>query len=186
MSNFLSRYGAKWTEEFRYSQINASCSTYLIIVLMSPSRMKQICRLDDVLGFTINLVSNNYSKKKHSVDYPYVVILYLIKFFCVTSPVVRYLIPYTDTIPIFSIARNKFWIKIIFHIWTEYWKLRYWKLYFEWDEVSPYSRSVRRLDVLIKMIKDNIVDVLVPSKNLSYLSNFPLSYFYTRKSGYLM
>lgn len=33
---------------------------------------------------------------------------YLMKFCWVTFPVVRYLIPYTDTIPMFSIARNKF------------------------------------------------------------------------------
>ena len=34
--------------------------------------------------------------------------IYLIKFSWVTLPVVKYLIPYTDTIPMFSIARNKF------------------------------------------------------------------------------
>ena len=33
---------------------------------------------------------------------------YFMKFSWVTFPVVKYLIPYTDTIPIFSIARSRF------------------------------------------------------------------------------
>ena len=35
--------------------------------------------------------------------------------------------------------------------------------YFEGDEISPHSRSVRRLDLIVEVVQDDIIDELVPT-----------------------
>ena len=49
----------------------------------------------------------------------------------------------------------------------------------EGDQVPPNPRPVRGLDVLVKVVQDNVIDVFIPSKNLSYLSDSPFSNFYS-------
>ena len=104
---------------------------------------------------------------------------YLMKFFWETSPVVRYWIPYTDTIPIFSIARRRFWFVengIMLHEIVRF--------NLERDEIPPDPRSVCWLDVVIKMVQNNIIDILVPSKDLGDLSNSAFSYFYSKQFSF--
>ena len=50
------------------------------------------------------------------------------------------------------------------------------KQYLERDEVSPNSRPVCGFDIVIKMIKDDVINVFVPGKNLSDLSNSSFSH----------
>ena len=72
--------------------------------------------------------------------------------------------------PMFSIALSRF-LKTL-----DYRNLVIAKHYLERDEVSPNSRPVCGFDIVIKMIKNDVIDVFVPGKNLSDLSNSSFSY----------
>ena len=45
----------------------------------------------------------------------------------------------------------------------------------EGDKVPPNPRPVRGLDVLVKVVQDNVIDVLIPSQDFSYFCNLALS-----------
>ena len=53
----------------------------------------------------------------------------------------------------------------------------------ERNQVTPHPRLVRRLDLIIEMIKNNVVDVFVPAKDLGDLSKSAFSYFYPDRKG---
>ena len=53
----------------------------------------------------------------------------------------------------------------------------------ERNQVTPHPRLVRRLDLIVEMIKNNVVDVFVPAKDLGDLSKSAFSYFYPDRKG---
>ena len=101
------------------------------------------------------------------------------KFCWVTFPVVRYRIPYTETIPIFSIARKRFYDeeKYLTAICRKHF-IHHANSYLEWNQVTPHSRLISGLDLVIKMIKNDIIDELVPSKNFCHLSDSSFTHFH--------
>ena len=56
------------------------------------------------------------------------------------------------------------------------------QLYLERDEIPPDPWSVSRFYVIIKMVKNNIIDILIPSKNLCDLCNTTFSHLNSRLS----
>ena len=48
----------------------------------------------------------------------------------------------------------------------------------ERDEVAPDPRLVRRLDFIVEVVEDDVVDVLVPAKDLSDLPKSALSHLH--------
>ena len=52
-------------------------------------------------------------------------------------------------------------------------------VYLEWDEVSPDSGLVSGLDFIIEMVKDDIIDELIPSENFSDFADPSFSNFDT-------
>ena len=101
------------------------------------------------------------------------------KFCWVTFPVVRYRIPYTETIPIFSIARKRFYDeeKYLTAICRKHF-IHHGHSYLEWNQVTPHSGLICWLDLVIKMVKDDIIYELVPSKNLRHFSDSSLANFH--------
>ena len=48
----------------------------------------------------------------------------------------------------------------------------------ERNQVTPHPRLVRRLDLIVEVVEDDIVDVLVPPKDLGDLPKSPLSHLH--------
>ena len=57
--------------------------------------------------------------------------------------------------------------------------------YLERDKISPDARLVGRLDLIVEMVQNDVVDVLVPGQNLSNLTESALTYLHpkTTKKG---
>ena len=48
----------------------------------------------------------------------------------------------------------------------------------ERNQVTPHPRLVRRLDLIVEVVEDDIVDVLVPTKDLGDLPEPPLPHLH--------
>ena len=56
--------------------------------------------------------------------------------------------------------------------------IKYKAYHLEGDEIPPNPRSVRGLDVLVQVVQNDVIDVLVPSQDLSNLRNLALTDLY--------
>ena len=52
--------------------------------------------------------------------------------------------------------------------------------YLERDKISPDARLVGRLDLIVEMVQNDVVDVLVPGQNLSNLTESALTYLHPK------